>query len=72
MHQKTFTLASSARVEDLITAQRNLAIAEGHVVKARATYAKTLIQYEEATGTLLERNNIEMSEAVDGIRKSRR
>jgi outer membrane protein TolC len=59
-------------VEDLITAQRNLAIAEGHVVKARATYAKTLIQYEEATGTLLERNNIEMSEAVDGIRKSRR
>ena len=71
MHQKTFTPASSAWVEDLITAQRNLAIAEGHVVKARATYAKTLIQYEQATGTLLERNNIEMSEAVDGVRKSR-
>ena len=70
MHQKTFTLASSARVEDLITAQRNLAIAEGHVVRARATYAKTLIQYEQATGTLLERNHIEMSEAIDGVRKS--
>lgn len=70
MHRKTFTLASSARIEDLITAQRNLAIAESHVVKARATYARTLIQYEQATGTLLERNNIEMSEAVDGIRKS--
>jgi outer membrane protein TolC len=70
MHQKTFTLASSARVEDLITAQRNLAIAEGHVVKARATYARTLIQYEQATGTLLERNHIEMSEAIDGVRKS--
>ena len=71
MHQKTFTLASSARVEDLITAQQNLTIAEGHNVKARATYARTLIQYEQATGTLLERNHIEMSEAIDGVRKSR-
>jgi outer membrane protein TolC len=65
MQQQRFTLAS-ATVEDVITAQRNLAVAEGHVVKARATYAKTLIQYEQATGTLMERNNIEMSEAVAG------
>jgi hypothetical protein len=36
------------------------------VVKARATYAKALIQYEQATGTLLERNHIELSEAVEG------
>jgi hypothetical protein len=33
---------------------RNLAMAQGHVVNARATYA------------VLERNYIEMSEAVDG------
>jgi outer membrane protein TolC len=65
MQQQKFTL-TSATVEDVITAQRNLAIAEGHIVKARAAYAKTLIQYEQATGTLLERNNIEMSDAVDG------
>ena len=65
MQQQKSTLAS-ATVEDVITAQQNLAIAQGHVVKAHATYAKALIQYEQATGTLLERNNIEMSEAVNG------
>ncbi|MDR3676947.1 MAG: TolC family protein [Acidobacteriota bacterium] len=65
MQQQKFTLAS-ATVEDVITAQRNLATGEGNVVKARATYAKALIQYEQATGTLLDRNNIALSEAVDG------
>jgi len=35
-------------------------------VRAHVTYAKALIQYEEVTGTLLERHNIEMSEAVNG------
>jgi len=65
MQQQKFTLAS-ATVEDVITAQRNLATAEGNVVKARATYAKALIQYEQATGTLLERNKIELADAVDG------
>lgn len=71
MQQKRFTLGSDT-VEDVITAQRNLAVAEGHVVKARANYARTLIQYEQATGTLLERNNIEMSDAVDGVRRDHR
>jgi outer membrane protein TolC len=65
MQQQKFTLAS-ATVEDVITAQRNLATDEGNVVKDRAAYAKALIQYEQATGTLLDRNNIEMSEAVEG------
>jgi hypothetical protein len=35
-------------------------------VKARAAYAKALIQYEQATGTVLERNNINLSEAEQG------
>lgn len=65
MQQRKVTLASAV-VEEVITAQQNLAIAQGHVVKAHATYAKALIEYEQATGTLLERNNIEMSEAVNG------
>ena len=65
MQQQKFSLAS-ATVEDVITAQRNLATAEGNVVRDRAVYAKALIQYEQATGTLLDRNNIEMSEAVEG------
>jgi outer membrane protein TolC len=65
MQQQKFTLAS-ATVENVITAQRNLAAAEGNVVKDRAAYAKALIQYEQATGTLLDRNNIALSEAVEG------
>jgi outer membrane protein TolC len=65
MQQEKFSRALCA-VEEVITAQQNLAIAQGHVVRAHVTYAKALIQYEEVTGTLLERNNIEMSEAVNG------
>jgi len=65
MQQQKFTLAS-ATVEEVINAQRDLANAEGNVVKDRATYAKALIQFEQATGTLLDRNNIDLSEAVQG------
>jgi outer membrane protein TolC len=63
--QQRSTLASVA-VEEVITAQQNLAIAQGHVVKAHAIYAKALIEYEQVTGTLPERHNIEMSDAVNG------
>jgi outer membrane protein TolC len=55
-----------ATAEEVITEQQNLAIAEGHVIRARATYAKALIQYEEATGTLLDRHHIALSEAIEG------
>jgi outer membrane protein TolC len=65
MQQKKFTEAL-ATAEEVITEQQNLSIAEGHVIRARATYAKALIQYEEATGTLLDRHHIALSEAVDG------
>jgi hypothetical protein len=36
------------------------------MVTARAAYSKALIDLEKATGTLLERNNINLSEAVQG------
>jgi len=65
MQQQKFTLGT-ATVEEVITAQQNLATAAGNVVRDRAAYAKALIQYEQATGTLLERNHIEMDEAVEG------
>ena len=71
MQQKRFALGSDT-VEDVITARWNLPVAEGHVVRTRANCARTLIQYEEATGTLLERNNLEMSDAVDGVRRGHR
>jgi len=63
--QQKFTL-SSATVEEVITAQSNWATAQGNVVTARAAYAKALIQFEQATGTLLDRNNINLTEAVEG------
>jgi hypothetical protein len=53
-----------ATAEEVITEQQ--AIAEGHVIIARATYAKALIQHEEATGTLLDRHHIALSEAIEG------
>jgi outer membrane protein TolC len=65
MQQQKFTLGT-ATVEEVIIAQQNLATAEGNVVRDRAAYAKALIQYEQATGTLLARNHIEMDEAVEG------
>ena len=65
MQQKKFTL-TLATAEEVITEQQNLSIAEGHVIRAQAAYAKALIQYEEATGTLLERHHIALSEAIDG------
>jgi outer membrane protein TolC len=65
MQQEKLT-RGACTLEDVITAQQNVAIAQGHVVRAHATYAKALIQYEKATGTLLERHNIEMSDAVNG------
>jgi len=66
LFQRKSTLGSVG-VEEVITAQRNLASAEDHVLKARTTYAKALIEYEQETGTLLERNHIEMSDAVEGV-----
>jgi outer membrane protein TolC len=63
-HQKA--ALPSSDVEDAITAQHNLTLAQARVVDARATYAKALIQYEVATGTLLDRNNIALTEAVEG------
>jgi outer membrane protein TolC len=63
-HQKS--VLPSADVEDAITSQRNLTVAEARVVEARVTYAKALVRYEVVTGTLLDRNNIALSEAIEG------
>ena len=50
----------------VIQAQRDLANAEGNEAKARDTYAKALTQYAQATGTILEKFNVEISEAKTG------
>jgi hypothetical protein len=50
-------------VEEVIGAERELATAE-NTEYGRATYAKALIQFELATGTILERNDVALSDAV--------
>jgi outer membrane protein len=63
-HEK-FT-AGRATVREVITAQTQLGTAENEVVQARAGYAKALISFQQASGTLLSRHNIEISNAVQG------
>jgi outer membrane protein len=58
--------AGRATVHEVITAQTQLGTAENAEVQARAGYAKALITFEQATGTLLSRNHIELSNAVQG------
>jgi outer membrane protein len=63
VEKKKFAFAL-AGVEEVIGSERELATAENSQVRARASYAKALIQFELATGTILDRNNIELSDAV--------
>lgn len=60
--QKKFQLGESD-VFRLGQAQRDLATAEDVEVTARASYAKALVQYAQATGTVLEKYRIEIASA---------
>jgi outer membrane protein TolC len=50
----------------VIQRERDVATAEGTEAQARDDYAKALVQYATATGTVLEKFNIEISEAKTG------
>lgn len=65
MEQTKFKVGE-ATVEEVIGAQSDLATSENSQVKAQAAYAEALIQFEQATGTILKRNNVELSNAVEG------
>jgi outer membrane protein len=65
MEQTKFKVGQAPASEE-IAAQTSLATAEDNVVKDRATYAKALIQFEQATGTILQRNNIFLQNAIEG------
>jgi len=60
--QKKFRLGESD-VFRLAQAQRDLATAEDSEVTARANYAKAVVQYAQATGTVLARYHIEIASA---------
>jgi len=63
--QKKFQLGESTPFL-VIQAERDLANQEGIEAQARDAYAKALTQYATATGTILERFNVEISEAKTG------
>ena len=63
--QKKFLLGESTPFL-VIQAQRDLTTAEGNEANARDTYAKALVQYAQATATVLDRYHIELSEAKSG------
>ncbi|HEV2176675.1 MAG TPA: TolC family protein [Terriglobia bacterium] len=63
--QKKFKLGESTTLNVILT-ERDLNTAEGNEVKARSAYAQALVQYETATGTLLDRNNIQFANAKSG------
>ena len=50
----------------VIQRERDVAAAEGTEAQARDAYAKALVQYAQATGTIMERFNVELSEAKTG------
>jgi outer membrane protein len=63
--QKKFQLGEST-VFLVIQAQRDLVAAEVRNVLARAIYAKALMQFAQATGTTLEKHNVQIGEAREG------
>lgn len=63
--QKKFQLGES-EIFRIVLAQRDLATAEDTEVTARANYAKALVQYQQATATILEKNQIEIGGANQG------
>jgi len=63
--QRKFQLGESTPFL-VIQAERDLAAQEGAEALARSAYAKALTQYDQATGTILEKFNVEISEAKTG------
>jgi outer membrane protein len=63
--QKKFQLGEST-VFNVIQTQRDLVTAQGTEVLAHSTYAKALTQFYQATGTTLQKYNIELAEAKTG------
>ncbi|MGH9356563.1 MAG: TolC family protein [Terriglobia bacterium] len=63
--QKKFRVGEST-LTLVIQMQNNLTQAEGTVVQARAGYATALTQFQQATGTNLAANHVELVEALTG------
>jgi outer membrane protein TolC len=63
--QKKFKLGEST-VFNVILTERDYVSQQGNEVKARAAYAQALVQYQQATATILDKYNIRMADAKTG------
>ncbi|HMD99811.1 MAG TPA: TolC family protein [Terriglobia bacterium] len=63
--QKKFKLGEST-VFTVLQTERDYVNAQGNEVKARATYAQALVQYQQATATILDKYNVRMADAKTG------
>jgi outer membrane protein len=52
---------------NVILLQRDLITAEGNLAKARQAYAQALVQYHQATGTILDAHNIVLKDPDNGV-----
>jgi outer membrane protein TolC len=52
---------------NVILLQRDLITAEGNLAKARQAYAQSLVQFHEATGTILDAHNIVLRDPNSGV-----
>ena len=52
---------------NVILLQRDLITAEGNLAKARQAYAQSLVQYNQATGTILDAHNIVLTSPGQGV-----
>jgi outer membrane protein TolC len=52
---------------NVILLQRDLITAEGNLAKARQAYAQSLVQYHQATGTILDAHNIVLTDPGNGV-----
>jgi len=63
--QKKLKLGESTAF-NVIQTERDYVTAQGNEVKARATYAQALVQYQQATATILDKYNVRMADAKTG------
>lgn len=63
--RKKFQLGESTTLNVILTAQQ-LTAAEGNETKARSNYAQALIQYAQATATILDKYHVQMADARKG------
>ena len=52
---------------NVILLQRDLITAEGNLAKARQAYAQSLVQFHQATGTILDAHNIVLTDPGQGV-----